>query len=308
MKHSSLYILTIVIIVSGLVASAARLFDTSVGQPYNFVNQYGDVVKIYGKGLYAHDSFFRAPIFRGTDFTMFFLGCPLLIISLILDIRKKSLKTRLLLVSVIASFTYYAANIAFGIAYNYLHLVYILLFSTSLFGLIVGMRSVDYDEVQKHSGNTLPSAGVNIFLVFTGIALFVAWLPDIISSLINKRPLALIETYTTEVTYVLDMGIIAPLTFVCLFLLRQRKGMGVVLLEMLLTLCIIIGIMLPIQTLFQMRAGIELPMPALITKLASFCLLALFAIYFKVQSSRNISNGKETTSGRNYFSKSVYIH
>jgi len=123
MKFSSLYILTIVIIVSGLVASGIGLFDTSVGgESYNFVNQYGDSVKIYGKGLYAHDSFFRAPIFRGTDFTMFFLGCPLLIISLILDIQKKSLKTRLLLVSVIACFTYYAANIAFGVTYNYLHL------------------------------------------------------------------------------------------------------------------------------------------------------------------------------------------
>lgn len=294
MKFSSLYILTIVIIVSGLVASGIGLFDTSVGgEPYNFVNQYGDAVKIYGKGLYAHDSFFRAPIFRGTDFTMFFLGCPLLIMSLILDIQKRSLKTRLLLVSVTACFTYYAANIAFGVTYNYLHLVYILLLSASVFALITGMMSIDYNEVERSSGNTLPFRGVYIFLVLTGIALFVAWLPDIISSLVNKRPLALIETYTTEVTYVLDMGIIAPLTFICLFLLRQRKGMGIVLLEMLLTLCIIIGIMLPIQTLFQMKAGIELPLPALITKLASFCLLALFAIYFKVKSTRNISNRKE---------------
>ncbi|HKG69509.1 MAG TPA: hypothetical protein VKA92_11620, partial [Segetibacter sp.] len=65
------------------------------------------------------------------------------------------------------------------------------------------MMRIDYNEVERSSGNTLPFRGVYIFLILTGIALFVAWLPDIISSLINKRPLALIETYTTEVTYVL---------------------------------------------------------------------------------------------------------
>ena len=35
-----------------------------------------------------------------------------------------------------------------------------------------------------------------------------AWLPDIIPTLIKDSPLALIEVYTTEPTYVLDMGII----------------------------------------------------------------------------------------------------
>jgi hypothetical protein len=64
MKFSSLYILTIVIIVSGLVASGIGLFDTSVGgEPYSFVNQYRDAVKIYGKDFMPMIRFSELPSF-----------------------------------------------------------------------------------------------------------------------------------------------------------------------------------------------------------------------------------------------------
>lgn len=283
-----LHVLAIAIILLGTIASAVGLFYTTGGKPYDVVNQYGDTVKIYGQGLYAHDSFFKAPIFRGTDFTMLFLAIPLLILALIRDIRKKTLKTRLFLTSIIAVFTYYAASNAFGVAYNFLHLVYIGLFSAGVFGLIAAMMGFNYTEVENRVKNPLPYKGIYTFLIFTGIALFVAWLPDIISAMLVNRPLALIEVYTTEITYVLDMGIIAPLSFICLYLLMKRKGLGYVLLDILLTVCAIIGVMLPIQSVFQVRAGIVLPLPVLITKVASFCLLALFAGYFKWRVLRNI--------------------
>jgi hypothetical protein len=64
----------------------------------------------------------------------------------------------------------------------------------------------------------------------------------------------LIEVYTTVVTYVLDMGVIGPVAMICLYLLKKRSGMGYILLEMLLTVCIIFGVMLPIQTAFQAAA------------------------------------------------------
>ena len=38
--------------------------------------------------------------------------------------------------------------------------------------------------------------------------------------------------------------------------------------------------MLPIQTIFQLAAGISIPIPALITKVFIFVLLAVFAVFF----------------------------
>lgn len=282
-KVNTIYVLSVLIIILAVTVSSTGLFYTIGGKAYDFVNQYGDTVKIYGNGLYSHDSYFKAPILRGTDFTILFFAVPALAISLILDIRKKSIKTKMFLTSVISVFTYYSASLSLGVTYNSLHLVYISLFSVSVFALITAIASMDLKKVADSIDNPLPYKGIYIFLAFTGAALIAAWLPDIISSLVSGRSLALIEIYTTEITYVLDMGIIGPAAFICLFKLVKHNGFGYVLLSILLTLCITIGVMIPLQTVFQSMAGIETPIPVLITKVGSFVVLSFFAVYFNIK-------------------------
>lgn len=285
-NEKSLHILTFLIIILSTVTSAVGLLYKTSGKTFHFVNQYGNTVKIYGNGLYARDSLFKAVTARGTDFTILCVAVPILAIALILDIKKKTLKNRLFLTGVISVFLYYSASIAFGITYNMLDLVYIALFSSSLFGLIVSITSINMKEILI--SKLLPYSGIYIFLALSGAALIVAWLPDIITSLITKTSLKLIEVYTTEITYVLDMGILAPLMFICLFQLKKRNGLGYVLLESLLMLCIIIGIMIPTQTIFELSAGIKLSIGEIATKGASFVILALFALHFNIKLFKNI--------------------
>lgn len=289
-KYNDKYVhaVTILIIVLGILTSAIGLLYTTGGLPFYFINQYGDSVKIYGDGLYAYDSYFMAPIFRGTDFTILCIAIPILIAALVLDLKRKKLKNRLFLMSVIALFTYYSASISLGVTYNVLHLVYIVLFSASLFGLIIAITSIDEKQVVENMGDALPFKGIYIFLGLVGIALIVAWLPDIINSLILGRSLELIEIYTTQITYVIDMGVIAPTAWICLLQFKKRSAIGYILLELLLTVCSIIGIMLPIQTAFQLMAGISLPIGAIVTKVAIFIILAIFALYFNIKFFKNI--------------------
>ncbi|NLO71828.1 MAG: hypothetical protein GX102_12970 [Porphyromonadaceae bacterium] len=276
-KHT-LHIISVLIIILSVVATSIGLFYSDAGEAHIFVNQYGDSVKIFGNGLYKHDSFFMAPIFKGTDFTILFIGVPLLIISSLLDYKRDITRTKLFLTSILSIFTYYSTSIAFGITYNALHLVYIALFGLSFFGLIIGIG-----QIRLKNNITIPQKGIKIFLIVSGISLFVAWLPDIIGSLANGRPLELIEVYTTQITYVLDMGIISPLCFICLYLLSIKSNLGYILLGIILTICIFVGFMVPIQTLFQMHFGIALPIQALITKVCIFILLAMVAIYYEIK-------------------------
>lgn len=287
-RDKSLHLVTLLIIVLSIITSSIGLLYTTGGEAYDFVNQYGDTVKIYGDGLYAHDSYFMAPILRGTDFTILFIAIPILISALILDIKRKGLKNRIFLMSVISLFTYYSASIAFGVTYNILHLIYIALFSSSVFGLIIAINTLDKEQVENSIGDKLPLKGIYVFLLLTGISLIAAWLPDIIKSLVLGRSLELIEIYTTQITYVLDMGIIAPTALISLFELKKRSGVGYILLSLLLTVCTVVGIMLPIQTVFQIRAGISLPVGAIVTKIATFIVLALFALYFNIKFYRNM--------------------
>jgi hypothetical protein len=293
-NDKALHIITLLIILFGSISSLVGLLYSTGAKSYDFVNQYQRTIKMYGNGLYANDSYFMAPIFRGTDFIIICVAIPLLIFALILDRKRQNVKARLLLVASISVFLYYSTSIAFAVTYNFLHLVYIALFSASLFGLIFSINSIDLKLLKNSLADTLPFKGINIFLVFTGIALVVAWLPDIISSLVNGTSLALIEVYTTSITYVLDMGIIAPAAFICMYLIKKRNGMGYVLLSILLTVCIVIGVMLPIQTVFQMQVGIVIPFVAAVTKISSFVMLAFFALYLNTKLFSSI-NEKDVT-------------
>jgi len=55
-----------------------------------------------------------------------------------------------------------------------------------------------------------------------------------------------------------------------------------------LKMCSIIGIMISVVTIVKVIGGIILPIPALITQLATFVVLASFAAYFDFKLYRNI--------------------
>lgn len=167
-------------------------------------------------------------------------------------------------------------------------LIYIALFACSFFALIISVYSIDIDAYRESLKWHPPSKGISIFLMITGIALYVAWLPDIINSLSAGTTLPLIEVYTTEITYVLDLGIISPFMFLCLYLLTKKKAQGIVILAPLLMLFMIIGFMLPIQTISQILAGIEIPISVLISKVATFVVLAAFATFFNAKLYGNM--------------------
>ena len=281
-------VLVICIISVLIIITVVGIGSFNIDKSYIISNQYGNDVKIFGSGIYAHDSYFKAPIFIGSDFTMLFLVVPMAIITLINEIKKRTIKSKLALISVVGTILYYSTSIVFGVTYNALHLAYIALFSSTFFAFIILLKSIRIDELRRMQKWILPSRGLSIFLILTGIALFVAWLPDIFTSLVNKESLALIEVYTTEITYVLDMGIISPTIFICLYLLKKKDGMGDVLLAIILNLCSVIGIMLPVQSVFQKLAGIEIPIQALITKLGIFVVLASVALYFNIRLYKNI--------------------
>lgn len=110
---------------------------------------------------------------------------------------------------------YYSASLAFGVTNNRLHLIYITLFSVCFFSVSILFAKLHTTGIRQRKVCSYPfTKGMKVFLLAAGISLFAAWLPDIIVSFAKGTSLELIEVYTTEITYVLDMGIISPLMFV----------------------------------------------------------------------------------------------
>lgn len=286
-KVEIISVLNVVIILLSAIVTICGICAFHTGFSYNTVNQYGESIKMWGAGIYAHDSYFKAPIFIGSDFTILIFILPLAIITFAKMHLKPNLERYIQNIAVLCLLLYYSASIAFGVTYNHLHLLYIGLFGACFYCVCFLLAKLNTVEInQKKICEYHISKGVKGYLVISGIALFAAWLPDIITSLMNGTSLDLIEVYTTEITYVLDMGIISPLMFLTLHLTNKGRFIGYVLLRMILKVCMGIGIMLPIQTIFQIMAGISIPIPALITKMLIFVILALFAAIFEHQLKR----------------------
>lgn len=279
-------ILSIVIIALLIVISATGVLSLDFSKSYEITNQYGNMIKMYGNGIYAHDSYFAAPIFIGTDFMILFIFVPLFIYTYFQNIKESNNSTKLKLMSVYSAAFYYAASLSFGVTYNQYHLLYIGLFTCTLFGLFSIIRKIKSEELNYDS-----KKGIKIFLILAGAALIVAWMPDIIQTVILKTAPPLIEVYTTSITNVLDMGIIGPLCVVCSHLLNKKDKLGIIILASLLKACIIVGIMMITQTICQILSGFEVTLPILITKSGSFLLLGGFALYF---NSRLYSNLDKT--------------
>ncbi|WP_318506951.1 hypothetical protein [Bacillus sp. T3] len=156
-------VLMLCILILLLISAIPGVSSFATNTSYEITNQYGDSVRIYGNGIYAHDSYNKATIAIGTDFTMLILVVPMFIYAIVSEMKNRTVKSKLFLISVLATVLYYAASLSFGVTYNSLHLIYIELFSSALFGLILLFRRIGLVKLRTKQAWELPSTGVTIF-------------------------------------------------------------------------------------------------------------------------------------------------
>lgn len=285
-NRSSITILSILVGVFAIIQAAAGLFVTGGRDPFEFTSLRGETVLMNGRGIYALDTFFKASLFQGTDAMTLFVGVPLLIIALIY-FRKGTLRSQILLTGVLSYFLYNSTSVVMGAAYNNLLLVYIAFFSLSLFAFIVSINSIDLEKLTCSISDGFPRKGTGILLIFTSVALLAAWLGDILTPLITGS-LPKIASYTTEITYALDLGIITPVCLLAGIQTLRRKPAGYLLSPIMMILLIIVGVLMIFQTVFQLSAGVALTPGEIIGKSASFTLLAFFALWMTIRYFRAI--------------------
>lgn len=275
--------LAVITILLMCVTTIPGILSIDFSHSYHFTNLYHQSVSMYGYGIYAFDSYLQAPVSIGTDLCILLVLVPMFIYTYLQYRKSNDSITELKLISVYSVALYYAASIAFGLTYNRLFLVYVALFSSSLFGMFIHIKKITWNQIIH------VTRGHKIFLILCGSALIIAWLPDIIPSTLHGGTLSIIAVYTTIITYVLDMGILSPLCFVSLYLLIKKQSMGTLILAVMLKLCMLVGIMMIPQTICQVASGVDVPIPALVTKSLSFVALGGFAYYFNTKMYKELS-------------------
>jgi hypothetical protein len=251
----ALSILTLLVAFLALVAAGTGVLWTGSGTGPTIQSPYGERVVLNGAGLYRHDSVSVAAQALAQDVVTLVVGIPLLLVSLLL-FRQGSLRGRLLLTGTLAYFLYTYASYAFGAAFNDLFLLYVALFSLSLFATVMGFASLDIPDLPRCFSPRLPRKGIAIFLFVVAAFLLFAWLGRILPSQLGHRPPVGIEGYTTLVIQVLDLGLIVPASALGGVLLLLRRPWGYLLASVVLIKGATLALAVTTMAINMLRHGV----------------------------------------------------
>lgn len=220
-------LLVLVALIGGLalVAAGAGVLWQGSGSPYPFTTLRGETVMMHGRGLYRYETVSGAAQVIAGDVVTLCLGIPLLAVSAWLY-RRGSLRGALLLAGTLGYFLYTYASMAFLAAFNPLFLVYVALFSLSLFAFILSLMSIDVAALPGRFSARLPRRGIAGVLFAIGGFLLLAWLGRVMPAILTGTPPFGLESYTTLVIQALDLGLIVPLTILAGVLLVRRRPFG----------------------------------------------------------------------------------
>ena len=226
MKYqSTLKWLIPVIGILALFAVLMGLFYETPGQPYPVTSFRGEQVMINGHGLYYYDTVSTVAQMQGNDIITLLVGLPLLVISTWMAIRG-SLRGRLLLTGTLGFFLYTYMSMSMLTAYNRLFLVYVALFTMSLYAFILSMLSFDLADLPRHFSEKLPRGWIACVLFAVGAFLSLAWFGRVIPELLHPEMPAALENTTTRVIQAMDLALITPLAILAGILLLRRSSWG----------------------------------------------------------------------------------
>ena len=281
--YSALKWLIPIIFVLTLAAALAGLWPGD-GQPYSLTNFRGEEITINARGLYYWDTVSSAAQMQANDLVVLALGLPLLAVSFWLTLRG-SLRGRLLLTGTLGFILYTYITMCFGAAYNPLFLVYVTLFSLSLFAFILSMMSYDMKTLPDHFAKKMPRRGIAALLFFAAAFLTLAWLGRIAPTLFAGQ-IPSLENVTSMFIQAMDLGIIVPMCVIAGVLLLRRAAWGYLLASVGLLKFLTMGIAVSLMGLNMARVGV----PISAVELGIFLTIALVNMVMVAQLLKNIKD------------------
>lgn len=225
-NQKSITILSSIIILLSAAAALTGIFSSAGPGSFEFESIRGEMVQMYGEGVYRHMSAEVAPQGIAQDFVTLIIGIPLLIVSLF-KARKGSLKGRFILAGTIGYFLVtYLFYLMMGM-YNELFLVYTALLGTSFFAFTITLFSFELNMLPQAFSESVPFKTAGGFLILNALLIAMLWLEIVVPPLLDGSTIPVqAEHYTTLIVQGLDLGLLLPLAVVAGILFIQKKPIG----------------------------------------------------------------------------------
>ncbi len=276
--------LSVVSAIIAIISSALGLFYTFGGKTREVVNIYGETITLFGDGIYNNDSIFKVALTKGTDIAVIIVAVTLLLTIFFLRDKKFASFIQAGLLSIIL---YATICLIMGTTFNKLFLLYVVQFGFLFYGFVFTL----VDLLNKRSftdefyGKKI--IGTSIFLIISGLSVL-QWLGFIIPTMLTNAPMKIIDIYTTEPTFVIDLGIILPAALYCGVMLLKRKHFAYQLTPVLLVLLSGVALCVVCQTVVQSYLGVVISLGELVGLVIVFLILGLIALRFNFVMLKNL--------------------
>ena len=208
-------------------------------------------------GLYRETAW-SLPQVRGQDLVTL-LALPALAFALV-GVRRGSARAAMAWIGLLGYVFYTYTGASFAYYFNEFFLIYVALFSLSIFALIAALTGIDVDEIHRRFDADAPRRPVAVYLAFVGTLLTVLWLGQIVPFLASGTLPELIvrAEAPTNFVYVLDLGLVVPLAWLTAVWLWRKRAWGDVLAGCLLIKAATMGLALLSMTWFAAMTGQEI--------------------------------------------------
>lgn len=257
-----------------ILSAGIGIFYTNGGEPRDVMNIYGQKVILYGDGIYANNSILKVGTAKGTDAAAILFA----IFMIVFAVKEKAhRKYRLCKMGLLSVLLYNSTCVAMGITFNRLFLLYLVQFSLALFLFLFEVFAILKEDFYQKDFYEKSWKGTAIFLIIGGCSVLI-WLMYILPAVSTGAPMEIIEVYTTEPTFVIDLGIILPSSFMCGIAILKQKKSGFHMAPVLLTLITCVGIVVIFQKIAQKMMGLTLSVGQMLGLVISFVILGTIAI------------------------------
>lgn len=278
--------LVITILILSIITSIIGLFSNKGVGLYEHTSINGEIVEIYGKGIYKNDSVSVVAQGKAADLVTLLLAIPILSFATLYAL-KGSLRARLLLTGTLGYFLYTYMSYCFLWNYNPLFIVYVILMSTSMFAFILSIMSFDLEKIPAMFKDKLPIKFLAGFQFFIALMLGLLWIGKLSPSILSGAiPLGL-DHYTTLVIQAMDLGFIVPIAFISGILLLQRKPFGYLFTSIIIIKAITMLISITAMILNSYLSGVKVSPIEVIVFLA-FNLLAVVAFIILIKNTNEL--------------------
>lgn len=210
-------------------------------------------VGLFAPGVYRETAWV-VPQNRGQDLVTLLVLAALL--PVLAGARRGSPRATLVWLGLLGYLAYTYTGAAFAYNFNHLFLVYVALFGATGAALIAGLSAIDAEALRRAFDDRTPVRGVVAFLLVMAAVLCLLWLSQIVPFFTRgELPAMIVQAKTPTVfVYVLDLGVVVPLSLLAAWWLAQRRAWGYALAGFVLVKATTMGLALLAMTAFALHA------------------------------------------------------